>query len=221
MATHIEIGTIFGNWTVLAVLPSNPIKLLCRCACGTEQTTLKTNVVSGKSTKCIACRNASRTIHGGRGTRLHNIWQGMVQRCTSNQEEKIGNYKSQGITLCVEWLDFLVFKSWAEGSGYTPALSLDRKDTYSGYSPENCRWATRSTQSSNKRKMRNNSSGYVGVSEIKGVPTKKWKAYICVAGVFQILGRFSTPKEASAFRDAYIAANNLHDYPTENQRHDI
>lgn len=217
----VTVGDVFNSWQVLEVCQTIPITLVCRCSCGDTRTLIKTNVVGGKSRKCKSCAIKERTVHGARNTRLHNIWQGMVQRCTSDQSKATKNYKQLGITLCADWYSFLTFKDWAYANGYSDTLSLDRANTYKGYNPENCRWASRSVQSSNRRKMPTNTSGFVGVSEIKTAPKLKWKAYICIAGKHVNLGRFETPEEASKHRDAYIAANNLTDYPTEAQRNVI
>lgn len=40
------------------------------------------------------------------------------------------------------------------GATYKPGLDLDRKDNEKGYSPENCRWVTRSINNRNKRNAR-------------------------------------------------------------------
>ena len=217
----IQVGDTYNKWKVLDIHETSPITITCECSCGTVKTLLKVNVIGGKSKGCKACAIKRRTVHAGRNTRLHNIWQGMVQRCSSSLKSKTKNYKDKGITLCTEWHNFLSFKEWATANGYSDTLSLDRVDTYKGYSPENCRWATRSVQSSNRRKMSNNTSGFVGVSEIKTAPHLRWKAYIHVAGKHINLGRFSTPEEASAYRDAYINLNNLNTYPTEAQRNEL
>lgn len=217
----VAIGDTFNSWQILEVCQTNPITLVCRCSCGSIKTLLKTNVISGKSSKCKDCATKERTVHKARNTRLHNIWQGMVQRCTSDQKKAIKNYRQLGIDLCPAWYDFLTFRDWAHTNGYSDDLSLDRVNTYKGYNPENCRWASRSTQSSNKRKMLSNTSGFVGVSEVKSAPKLKWKAYICISGKQINLGRFNTPEEASAHRDAYIIAHTLTDYPIEAQRNVI
>lgn len=217
----IQIGDTYNRWEVLDIHETSPITITCKCSCGIVKTLLKINVIRGRSKGCKTCAIKSRTVHAGRNTRLHNIWQGMVQRCSSSLKSKTKNYKDKGITLCTEWHNFLSFKEWATANGYSDTLSLDRVDTYKGYSPENCRWASRITQSSNRRKMRSNTSGFVGVSEIKTAPHLKYKAYICVKGVQINLGRYQTPEEASAFRDKYIRDNGLTNYPMEEQRNEL
>lgn len=61
-------------------------------------------------------------------------------------------------------------------NGYADNLSIDRIDTNSGYSPENCRWATWTQQARNKRMEKINSTGVTGVSMDRG----KYRAIIYV-----------------------------------------
>lgn len=53
--------------------------------------------------------------------------------------------------MCETWSsDYLIFKQWAESSGYADNLSIDRIDVNGDYSPHNCRWATSQQQARNK-----------------------------------------------------------------------
>ena len=86
-------------------------------------------------------------------TRIHNIWYGMVKRCTTTKEEKdLRNYKNRGITVCDEWIDnFMNFFNWAISHGYDDDLQIDRIDNEGNYEPSNCRWATPKENSNNTR----------------------------------------------------------------------
>lgn len=65
----------------------------------------------------------------------------------------------------------------------------------------NLRRATKSANSANRRRFRNNTSGFKGVHQDRGFG--RWVARICKDGRTHYLGRFATPQAAHA---AYVAA---------------
>ena len=89
--------------------------------------------------------------HGGRYTRLYDIWCGIKKRCFNLKSINYKYYGGRGITICNEWLEFIPFRDWSLSHGYQEGLEIDRRDNNLGYSPENCRWTT---HQENMRKTR-------------------------------------------------------------------
>ena len=155
-----------------------------------------------------SCGCLKGELHGLRRHKLYGTWRQMVQRCTNPKHKNYGDYAERGITVCEEWLDIKNFIAWAESThpnegGYT----LDRIDNDKGYSPENCRWADKTAQVLNRRIMKNNKSGYVGV--IWHIRDKRWVVNIKISKKLINLGSFKDKIEAVLARDNYIIENSL------------
>ncbi len=92
------------------------------------------------------------TIHGFCGTRVYRAWHEMHRRCEDETRPGFQNYGGRGITVCDRWDTFENF--YADMGEPPEGTSIDRIDNDLGYSPDNCRWATKKEQNRNQRTNR-------------------------------------------------------------------
>lgn len=80
----------------------------------------------------------------------YQCWSDMKSRCLNPNHAQFKNYGERGIRICDRWIDD--FSAFFADMGAKPnGKTLDRRDNESGYSLENCRWATASEQRANQR----------------------------------------------------------------------
>lgn len=167
---------------------------LCLCDCGNEKELYGTVIKSGKTKSC-----GCLTRHGMTGTPIYLTWKRMFKRCYSIKDVAYPNYGGRGIKVCERWSEkYSGFPNFYNDMGDIPeGMSLDRIDVNGDYSPENCRWATKSVQSYNQRVQKRSKSGKTGVREFKG----RWVANIQHEGERIFLGSFETFEEAATARN--------------------
>ena len=143
-----------------------------------------------------------RTKHGMFGTYIYRIWSEMIQRCGNPNNQHWGHYGGRGIKVCDEWKDFRSFYR-DMGDRPSPKHSIDRVDNDGNYEPSNCRWATKSEQNRNQRKMPGKSSRFMGVCWDKC--KLRWMASARIEGRTYNLGYYRSEEEAAAGRARRIA----------------
>jgi len=158
-------GKKFGNLTVLGDsgkrAPGGNVIWTCLCSCGTKKDIMDTNFKSGETVSCgcigrlLSSKRAKQqfTKHGHskdcKHSKTYSTWHIMKQRCLNPNYQAFEHYGGRGIKVCERWMKF---ENFLEDMGERPkGKTIERKNNYKGYEPNNCKWATHSEQMLNRR----------------------------------------------------------------------
>ena len=121
------------------------------CECGNKKVMCVNSVKRGnaKTCGCSLKKRKNHLTHEMTGTKIYNSWRAMKERCLNKNNLRYKDYGGRGITVCVEWLDFINFY---KDMGDRPIdKTIDRINNGLGYCKENCKWSTIKEQANNKR----------------------------------------------------------------------
>ena len=209
------VGQIFSRLTVISEDPvrqHGAVKWICLCECGTILSIYSTSLKS-KKTKSCGCLNIevareTNTSHGYYKHPLYIKRKAMIQRCYNPNHSKYKYYGGRGITIHSEWLtNAKAFVEWGLSNGYKKDLEIDRRNNDKSYTPDNCRFVTRSINCINAGNRNNTSSIYKGVSLYN--TTGKYESYIDYNSKHIYIGKYNTEELAVKARNQYIEAHGL------------
>lgn len=135
-----------------------------KCDCGKEVVAMTVNLTKGKHMSCGCQKMASMAkTRGSLGVWKmpeYRVYRQMLDRCYLITAPNYRWYGAKGVEVCHRWrhgedgrTGFLCF--YADMGQRPPGLTLDRKDPFQNYSPDNCRWATWTEQANNHRRHHN------------------------------------------------------------------
>lgn len=201
-------GLVFDRLTVVEfaewrIEPAGQKKALwlCQCSCGKEIKAHQSNLLRGHTKSCGCLRADTITKHGMVYSPEYKSHREMLNRCTNPNDTGFDYYGGRGIGICERWLEEMPqgFLNFYEDMGPSNGLTLERIDVNKDYSPENCKWDTKSNQSYNTRIKSHNTSGRTGVTWDKS--RDKWVAQIGYMGKVISLGRFDSFEDAVKARE--------------------
>ena len=121
----------------------------CLCDCGNKTIVFIGHLRSGKTESCGCYLNERIRTHGKSRSPEHISWCSMRNRCLSPTTNGYERYGGAGIRICKEWDNFEIFLL-DMGERPSEKHTLDRINPFGDYTPENCRWSDKRTQSRNQ-----------------------------------------------------------------------
>lgn len=155
------INQTFGRLTVRRMhpdrTPARKVQWVCKCQCGTLVVAVTGNLRSGNTQSCGCLQkelaSEANITHGhtaNGNSPEYDSYRGMLDRCRNTDNP---DYGGRGITVCRRWQGPHGFEHFLTDMGARPSRrhSIERINNNRGYTPTNCRWATRADQNTNKR----------------------------------------------------------------------
>lgn len=165
--------------------------------------------------------------------KIHKTWGGMQNRCCNPKSSDYQHYGGRGIKVCSRWSDETIVPQKSRGRPSTQGslnfyedmsptwfegATIDRIDNDGDYTPDNCRWVTRSenTREMNQRKLADGShhlldSTAATASNIKRVKngTHPWLGMLTVFdSVSNTFVKIPIKEYKEASNDRYYALNS-------------
>ena len=161
----------FNRLVAVSLLPreewgGSKAKWNCQCDCGTTVVVFAQSLTRDGSQSCGCLRREMLSVSksGNQNSLKHGhttwhsqspeyrAWAKMKDRCKNPTNPEWKNYGGRGITVCERWRES--FENFLADMGLRPSseLSLDRIDNDGNYEAGNCRWATKSEQTYNRRR---------------------------------------------------------------------
>jgi hypothetical protein len=137
----------------------------CVCVCGEKRSVIGSALLAGKHKSCgckqAELRSIANTRHGKSQASEYRTWGAMKKRCLDPNSVDYPAYGGRGIKIHPSWM---TPENFFRDMGPRPqGCSLDRINNDGNYEPGNCRWATPTEQSRNRR-----SNIYFELREFKG-----------------------------------------------------
>lgn len=153
----------------------------CICDCGTVLKSIRTDTLKQGTERSCGCYKIEAvkersTKHGMSSTFEYKCWKGLKDRCINTNSKAFDKWYSQ-VSVYEAWIsNFEEFYSYM-GPCPDGMNSIDRILTSKGYEPGNVRWSCPAQQLRNRSKMKNNTSGYTGVTRRENKSGVSWVAF--------------------------------------------